>query len=546
VIPVTTSGKALDAAISPDGKYIAYVLADGAQESLWMRHITTSSDVQINAPANLSYSGLTFSRSGDYLYYSSWDGITPITLYQMPVFGGTSRRIITDVDSIVTFSPDDKHFAFLRGKPSQNEASLIVANTDGTGERKLTTHHIADLFLSGPNYLGPAWSPNGELIAFGFRDSLAGAGVSKVMAVQVKDGVEKLITSHEWSVFGPICWLHDGNGLVLIAAEGDAGSNKQIWYVSHPDGRVQRITNDLNDYQSVSLSADSTVLVTLQHQRLSNIWTASIEDANSATQISSNKYDGLQGISWTPDDKIVYVSQTSGGSELWIMNADGSNQKQLTSDARVNSPPSVSADGRYVIYSSSRTDISHVWRMDINGGNELQLSRGRANWAPQCTIDQSVVYTSFGPEKRLWKVPIAGGNPVQLTDFDSTLLTISPKDGEIAYVYTSMADQERPVRKIGLIPLEGGPPTQTFELGVRLRTVKWAPQGRMLTYVESRGDVSNIWSQPIDGGPPKQLTNFKSDLIFSYDWSRDGKKLALARGSRIRDVVLIRDITNPQ
>ena len=72
--------------------------------------------------------------------------------------------------------------------------------------------------------------------------------------------------------------------------------------------------------------------------------------------------------------------------------------------------------------------------------------------------------------------------------------------------------------------------------------LRWSPDGRELSYIVTRAGVSNIWSQPIDGGPPKQLTDFNSNLIFFYDWSRDGKQFALARGTVSSDVVLINDL----
>src|SRR6266536_2222740 len=323
-----------------------------------MRHISTSSDVQISQPSNLFYIGLTFSPGGDYLYYSTWDRHTPISLYQMPVLGGPPRKIITDIDSVVTFSPDGKQVAFLRGDPAQRQASVIVANADGTGERKLTTHKIDDLFLVGPSYLGPSWSPDGEMVAFGLWDSREGASDSKLMAVRTKDGIEKVIASQPWSKVGVIRWLRDGSGLVLIATEQEDGSNGQIWYVSYPGGQVGRITNDWTDYQSLSVSEDSSALITVKNEGVSNMWTAVAGNANSAFQISSNKYDGLHGMSWTPDGKIVYVSRASGNPEIWIMNADGTNNKQLTFDVSRKGEPSVSPDGRYIVFTSTRAGVA--------------------------------------------------------------------------------------------------------------------------------------------------------------------------------------------
>src|SRR5262249_14741498 len=157
-------------------------------------------------------------------------------LYQMPVFGGTPRKLVNDADSMVTLSPDGKQLGFLRGYPPQKQACLIVANSDGTGERKLVTHHIGELFLNLAGNHSPAWSPDGEMIAFGFANSRADPPSASLMAVRVKDGVEKHIVSGPWQTIGPIIWLRDGSGLVFIAAEPGPGleRNGQIWHVSYP------------------------------------------------------------------------------------------------------------------------------------------------------------------------------------------------------------------------------------------------------------------------------------------------------------------------
>ena len=130
----------------------------------------------------------------------------------------------------------------------------------------------------------------------------------------------------------------------------------------------------------------------------------------------------------------------------------------------------------------------------------------------------------------------------------SNPLSVSPVDGRIVISFDELAPARR---KIGMIAPNGGAPIKTFDIplfsgtlsgGFFGQTIRWMSDGRALTYIVTRNGVSNIWSQPIDGGPPKQLTDFKSDMIFSYAWSRDGKKLALARGTKTSDVVLISDL----
>jgi len=526
---LTTSGRANDAAISPDGKFVVHVMDNAGEQSLWLRHISTGSDQEIVPSNKDGFSGLTFSPDGNRIYFSS-----SATLYEVPVLGGSAKKLLNNIDTAVTFSPDGKRMAFMRGVPSQRERLLIGANADGLEEQILARHKLEDAFL-----IAPAWSPNGETIVFPIRSSSPDSPYGNLREVRLKDGVEKQITSQQWSAMGPSCWLRDGSGLVVIATE-EPESNSQIWLVSYPSGKVRRITNDLNDYLNVSLTADSSSLVTVQFERVSDIWMAPDGDSNRASRITTSRVAGTGGISWTPDGRIVHASRGSGYEEIWIMNKDGTENKQLTFDSGRNSLPTVSRDGRYIIYVSNRMGTRNIWRMDIDGGNKKQLTHGSDDVRPQYTPDnQWVIYSSSERiHTTLWKVPIDGGNPVKLTDDYSVLLGLSRKDGQIAYAYD---DPETLKRRVAIIPFEGGPPTKIFDFPSPFgQAVRWAPDGQALTYTHLPSR-SNIWSQPLDGSPPRQITDFKSDRIFTYDWSHDGKNLAVARGGRTSDVVLITD-----
>ena len=122
--------------------------------------------------------------------------------------------------------------------------------------------------------------------------------------------------------------------------------------------------------------------------------------------------------------------------------------------------------------------------------------------------------------------------------------------------YRFLDEQAKPQRfRTAVISSDGEPPMKTFDLpqffgtigpGFFTQEIWWTVDGRALTYIDTKDGVSNIWAQPIDGSAKRQLTNFTSDLIFFYAWSRDGKKLAVARGSKTSDVVLITDMASPQ
>ncbi|PYS67033.1 MAG: hypothetical protein DMF73_20285, partial [Acidobacteria bacterium] len=167
------------------------------------------------------------------------------------------------------------------------------------------------------------------------------------------DGVESGLTSQQWDEIESVCWLPDDSGLVITAIEGER-RNAQIWFVSYPAGEVRRITNDLDNYRNVSLTTDGGNLVSVLSEGTSNVWIAPNGDASRASQITSNRFDGIGGIAWTPDGRIVHVSRASGNADIWIMNADGTEDRQLTANALLNLLPRVSPDGHYIVFMSNR------------------------------------------------------------------------------------------------------------------------------------------------------------------------------------------------
>ncbi|MEK6325268.1 MAG: protein kinase [Acidobacteriota bacterium] len=536
VMRLTSTGKVKRATISPDGKYAVHVVDDAGQQGLWIRQIATASNVNVLPPAEADYLGLTFSQDGNYVYYVRREKVGGKgTIYQMPTLGGSSRKIMEGADGAITLSPDGKRFAFMRNDFNQGESALIVANVDGSGERKLATRKEPEGFETE----GLAWSPNGKVIACsGYF--VSGDDAVGLIEVAVEDGREKRILPQKWGSIRSVAWLGDGSGLLMSAADKSSGYFYQIWYVAYASGEARRITNDLNSYSDVSLRADSNTLLTVQGDAISNLWIAPNGDSSRAQRITSGKHDGNMGVAWTPDGKIVHASRDW---DISILDADGSNQKLLTIDEHNNRWVSVTPDGRYILFESWRKSASAtaIWRMDIDGGNPKPLTG--QGWAsdPKGSPDgRWVVYELNASGKTtLWKTSIDGGEAKQLTDKVTEDPAISPDGKLIACFYYP----DRQNVKIAVIPFEGGEPVFEFDVdqSIRDKTPGWTADGRAVTYVLNRGGVSNIWSQPLDGGKPVQLTDFKMDRIFAYDWSRDGKQLVLARGTISNDVVLISD-----
>ena len=535
IVRLTQSGKAMDVAISPDGQYVVYVLQEGEKQSLNVRQVATGSDVQILPPDVVNFAGLTFSPDGNYIYFvRSYKGTLLYNdLFQMPVLGGTPRQLVRDIDAPISFSPDGRQFAFVRGVPDKSEADLLVAQVDGSGERLLA--RLPVVVVTG-FFFGPAWSPDGKTIAVTTMEATKGLR-AVVSAIAVSDGTLREIYSSPNPV-GQVRWLGDGSGLLAAIADPSQGFRGQLWHISFPGGEARRFTNDLMDYQnySLDLTRDRKTLVTIEARRASDLWVAAAGDTSRARQIISGG-PAVFGLSWMANGGIFYNSN----GELFAVRPDGSNRTLLTPSERNNFSLEACGDGRFVVFGSYRNEKVNVWRMDADGSNPTQLTNEGFAGSPTCSPDGKwVVYARFN-DMSVWRVPIQGGTPTQLKiqNRSSPLAQVSP-DGKLL-AYTAWGATISSPAVLTVVPFDGGEPLYRFDLPAAAAWFRWAPEGKALDYSLTRGGVSNIWRQPLAGGPPKQVTNFKSEQIFSFDWSHDGKQLALARGTRSHDAILIGD-----
>ena len=449
-------------------------------------------------------------------------------LYQIASLGGPPRKLIENADGPITLLPDGSRIAFVR-----DNRLMMVANSDGTSARTLATASASTA------YDRPAWSPDGKIIVCARYSSADNS--RSLVEINVKDGSEKVVASPGWLSLAGITWLPDGSGLLLTARDLET-KLLQVWLVSYPEGKLRRITNDLSSYIGISLTVDGKTLASVQSERLSNIWTMPAGNVGGARRLTFGKDDGYVGMASTSTGRIVYDSRMGGLWNLWIVNGDGTNNHQLTFNVRDNLNPSVTADNRYVVFASNRSGKTELWRMELDGGNPQQLTDTPGIvGAPNCSPEGKwVVYHVVGEHKAtLWKVSIEGGVPVQLTTEESGYPVVSP-DGKLVACHYGEARADAPI-KLALVSMDGGPPVRMLDLPAVLKSpvYRWTPDGRGFIYIDSVNRVYNLWSQSLDGGPPKQLTDFSSDQIFRFDLTRDGKKIVLSRGREGSDVVLI-------
>jgi eukaryotic-like serine/threonine-protein kinase len=530
---LTSIGKVHAAVISPDGKYVAYVVnesGDYTTESLWLRQVT-GSDLRILPPTETTYSDLTFSRGGDFIYTVRSEGkdYSLRYLYKVPVLGGSERRIIADVDYGITLSPDGKRLAFVRNSLT-GESAVVVANEDGTGERKIA--------VRSPNaFTSVAWSPDGKSIA----TVVSNSDSSKTLLEMSPDGgSQRELSSKRWSSLFALKWVSSGRGLIAIARERPRGPN-QVEYISREDGNSKKLTNDLDNYSDVSVTADSRIVEATQGKWNSDIWVAPLLDSQREKAITSGGQSGMP--SWTPDHKIVYLYSEGMATRFMTVSPDGTSARQVAAeDGSVwNLRPS--SDDRYFVFFSSKTRAHQLWRTDVDGNNAAQLTNSdwdNDNDQPDFSPDGKwVFYSKVGAEGGIWKVPITGGNPVQVLASRDEVFSPSVSRNGTMLAYSYHDNAVTPIIGVAIFSLLEGAVQK--RLDIPQGTTRWSNDNRSILYIKTDNGVSNLWSQPISGGQPKQITHFNRGLISTFDLSGDGKQLTMQRNTSSLDVVLIRD-----
>ncbi len=539
---LTNNGNSKRAAVSPDGKYVAYVVEDADRQSLRIRQMLTSSDVEVVPALDAVYSDLYFSPEGDYVYFTrspistgknwfdSLIGENSATFYRVSTLGGPPRELVDRLRVPAVLSPDGMRLCFV-----DINSKLMLVNVDGTQRR--------DFMTSDQPVFGLAWSKGSE-IALSTPGGVSTVSFPSVMGAQLGidlDGTRQQVLSR-MIVFGvgDASWLSDGSSLIVSANGRNAGAPSQLWRIKYPEGDLDRVTNDFNDYQGVSVTLDSKSLVTIERQNVYSTWVIRDHDESSGSRISVAAGDegAFRHLTWAPDGRLLYDFLSDGHTNIGIMSADGGNRMALTMGDGNAWMPSVSLDDKTIAFVSDRDGSQRIWKMGIDGSNATRVTNGTFDSAPSISPDGKwILYVS---DNEIWKTPINGGPATYVAGAfwdeesdDYSRAAVSP-DGRM--IAAKSLDRNFTLN-VNIFDFERGTLVQSFPNPGP--GVAWNPEGRALTYVRTQKGISNIWSQVLTGERPKQLTHFSSDKIFSYAWSQDGKRLAVARGTETSDVVFV-------
>jgi serine/threonine protein kinase len=543
---VTNGGNFGAVGISPDGKYLLNSLEENRRESLWLRNVPTNSDKEVIAPAEAIYHDLRFSTDGNYIYFRK-ETSTATNLLRAPVLGGSPQVVVPGPSSAATFSPDGKRMAFIRRHvPDEGSFSLLTSNSDGTNEKVITT---------GPLSLGPnlaAWTPDGRQIAF----TLTGPGQGTV-AIQLLDLASskvRTLARFDDLPLESMVWSLDRRGL-LVSFRKNLGfaASSQVGFISNPEGQFRTITNDTNNYGTVTLSADGKDLATVQRRvtRVLYLTPATGFSGNPPNPAPAQSKDAAM-FGWATDGDLYF----GDGGNLLRMSVDGSNKTILLSDpsSRILRPMGC-AGGRFILFQwpHHNADKTNIWRVNTDGSDPKQLTFGETDVASTCSADGEWVYFENLATFQVFRVRINGGVPEEvpgtrgLSNVPAMGLS---SDGRFLVSLKSGKDVAPPDAKIAsgtkiaIVPLDAGPKPEVRYLDVDPRIAgqaRFTPDGKAVIYIIRSNNTENLWRQPLDGSPGRQITNFQGDGIQTYVFSPDGKTLGIMRIHVESDVVLLHD-----
>jgi Tol biopolymer transport system component len=424
---VASNGRSTVATISPDGRLLAYSIDEGGKQSLSIKQMASGTDIQIVPLADVHFVGSAFSPDGNYLYYVSASNPTDRgALYQVPVLGGVPKRIVDDLHARIAISPDGQRFAYVRTDRAAGRSVLATRRMDGSDERMVAERALPDTFTA------VTWSPEGDALAYSFV-TYRGGYHAIVGRVDIAGGEPRTNESPQWRIVDSLAWM-PGSDDIVVNARDSTDTRNQIWLLRR-DGRTRRITNDLSDYESASLTADGTRLVTLQKNQFATVSVASGGSFAHARELSraADNLDGMHGLVVLPDGRIVYSSQSNDARDLWIMDRDGGNRRRLT-DGRSDTLPTASADGQSVFFMSMRSGQSNIWKVDLASGTIAQITDGDFDSSPSLAPDGTwlAFHSNRSGVRTVWRVSAAGGPAQQVTTTASSWPSISPDGKSIA------------------------------------------------------------------------------------------------------------------
>jgi len=521
-------GSELDAAISPDGRFVAFIADRGGPFHALLKQVSSGDFVDLtpgvgdvrNAGPNRS---VGFNADGSEIWIN---GTLSRRLTLQPLMGGGSRAFLHEQAVNVVWSPDGTRLVYFTwaGDP------LIVTDRIGGNAREIVPARAGD-----HNHF-PAWSMDGEWIYYAH----ASQSVSEydVWRVPAAGGTpERLTQGHsDLRYLTPI----DARTLLYVAPDQDR-SGPWLWALDVETKVARRASVGLERYLSVAASADGRRLVATVAKPTAGLWSVPILD-RVAEERDVQPYP-LQAVRASAprfgNASLFYLSSSGAADGLWRHRDGKSVEIWKGSDGALFEPPGVSPDESRVVVVLTRQGKRHIILVSADGADHRALAegidvRGTPAWSPDAKSILTGGSDAKGPG--LFRIPADGGEPVRLASGPAFDPVVSPNGTLI--VYAGQQTASAPLLAVGL---DGSPATLP---PIRVRSAgggraRFLSNGN-LVYMQGQVGSQDFWLLNLTTGKSTQITRLSNPATTNaFDITPDGRYIVFDRVREQSDLVLI-------
>jgi len=527
-------------AISPDGKFVAFISDRDGRLDVWLSSVGSGRFVNVTHGTEEVVVGgtraLGFSGNGTEVWLSGpqapGNRILPGAARGRPtrlvsVVGGPPVDFITGVS--MAWSPDGKRLAYHQGTAGD---PMFVADGNGGNPRQIYVGAGPDVHCHFP-----IWSPDGQWIYF--VSGYASANQMDLYRISPNGGQPERLTQHNGYVADP---APIGSGAVLYIARAEDGTGPWLYALDVERKVTHRVGDRLTRYTSVSASADGRRVVASAGNQSATLWNVPILDhpaeERDVTRVSvpsdralAPRFGGAN---------LYYLSSLAGNDGLWTTRDARTVEVWKGADGLLLEPPAISADGNRIAILLRRQGKVRLYVMSAQGSGlqplaETMEARGAPCWSPDGQWISVGGVDEKGPG--LFKVPVAGGAPVRLTDKAGLNPVWSP-DGTLIVYGGPVVGRFQDL----LAVRPDGSAVQLPEVSVRYEgeRYRFLPRGEGLVYMQGALPSQDFWLLNLTTKKSRQLTQFKNPVTMrTFDITPDGKHIVFDRLRDNSDIVLI-------
>ncbi len=539
--------RAFAPAVSPDGKWVAYLSDARGPTDVWVQFVSGGEPANLTEKSGLSLQsrtdvgGVDISPDATHIALSASDAagaaLTDYGIWVVPApLGGVPRKLV-DRGVGARFSPDGRRIVFVRTGSGGGDA-LVVSDSDGANQEEIFRTHM--------HAHKPAWSYDGRFVYFHMGIEGFNWPPAEIWRVAAGGGTPQLLVGTSRLAIYPDP-MPDGRGL-LYSANPDS-AELGLWWLPPSNKDPVRMTIGTGAYIEPRVSRDGgLVAATLVDSKLA-LFRLALDGAGKPQPLGTGAFGDVDPFLSPGGDRLVWSSARSGNRNLWIAASDGSRARPLTTGNASDETPAFSPDGQQVAFVSDRSGARAIWIVSREGGTPRELHRAEVvdllSWSPD---GKEILFCAPAPNAEgLYRLSVADRRVTRVpTPTGARAPAWNPRQDLIAYLVQEPASAEpRPRRnRIAFVDASGKPQLEGLAPGPAMSNglLAWAPDGRRLLAL-ARWTIlaQEIFVVDIAAREPYRSL-FKLPLgsgIRGVTWSPDGSSIVMGLEEQKSDVVLL-------